>query len=107
MNMRAFAAWRVVLPKGVTERLVDLRGRDRQERYDITPAELEAGPPPESLKILARRLRKETKAGIIYRSVRNRPNGVCVAVFLEGVEAELRVKSARDEWEGFIRGEGQ
>ncbi|MBI4590556.1 MAG: RES family NAD+ phosphorylase [Candidatus Rokubacteria bacterium] len=107
VNMRAFAAWRVVIPKGVTERLVDFRGRDQQERYDITQAELEADPAPESLKVLARRLRKETKAGIVYRSVRNRPSGVCVAVFLEGVEAQLRVDSARDEWERFVHGEAR
>lgn len=82
------------------------RDEEQQQRYRIAQAELEADPAPESGKALARRLRKDGKGGIIYRSVRNRPDGVCVAVFLEGAEAELSVESANDEWERFIQGEG-
>lgn len=103
LDMRAFRAWRIALTGRVARRLVDLRARDEQERYHIGQAELAADPAPESGKALARRLRKEGKAGIIYRSVRNRPNGVCVVVFLEGIEADLSVNPAREEWERFIR----
>ena len=51
----------------------------------------------------ARRLRMEGKAGVVYRSVRNRPDGVCVALFLEHVEDELAVEPAKEEWDGFIQ----
>ncbi len=105
-NMRALRAWRIVLPEGLARKLVDLRSPDEQQRHRITQAELETDPAPESGKAVARRLRGEGKGGIIYRSVRNRPDGVCVAVFLEGAEAELSVEPANDEWERFIRGEG-
>lgn len=103
LDLRAFRAWRIALTGRVARRLVDLGARDEQERYHVDQAELGADPAPESGKALARRLRKEGKAGIIYRSVRNRPNGVCVALFLEGAEAELSVEAAREEWERFIR----
>ena len=105
-NIRAFRAWRIVLPEGLARKLVDLRGEEQQQRHHITQAELEADPAPESGKAVARRLRREGKGGIIYRSVRNRPAGVCVAVFLEGAEAGLSVGPAIDEWERFIQGEG-
>lgn len=103
LDPRAFRASRVTLTGRVARRLVDLRARDEQERYHIRQAELEADPAPESGKAVARRLRREGKAGIIYRSVRNRPDGVCAALFLEGIEAELGVEPARKEWERFIR----
>lgn len=102
VNMRAFQAWRVVLPERVARRLVDLRTRDQQARYHITQAALEADPAPDSGKALARRLRKGG-SGIIYRSVRNRPDGVCVALFLEGTEGDLSVAPAEAEWERFIQ----
>jgi len=101
--MRAFRAWRIALTARVARRLVDLRAQDEQERYHIGQTELAVDPAPESGKALARRLRNEGKAGVIYRSVRNRPNGVCVALFLEGIEADLSVNPAREEWGRFIR----
>lgn len=101
-NIRAFRAWRVVLPAALAQKLVDLRHQDQQQRHRIAQAELQADPAPESGKALASRLRGGSKAGIIYRSVRNRPDGVCAVVFLEGVEAELSVEPADDEWERFI-----
>lgn len=106
VNAKAFRAWRITLPHGMARRLVDLRVPNQQREHHITQAELEADPAPESGKALGRRLRQEGKSGIIYRSVRNRPSGVCVAVFLEDVEAELGVEPVDDEWERFIRGEG-
>lgn len=103
LNVRAFHAWRVVFRQRADQGLVDLRIYEEQERYGITQAELEADPAPESLKELARRLRMEGKAGVVYGSVRNRPDGVCVALFLEHVEDELAVQLAKEEWEGFIQ----
>jgi hypothetical protein len=103
LDVRAYRAWRIVLPDRVTRKLVDLRGQDEQERYQISQAELEADPASERGKVLARRIRREGKAGIIYQSVRNRPHGVCVAVFLENMEVEIRVESAKEEWGRFIR----
>ncbi len=103
LNMREYRAWRVTLSERAARKLVDLRTREQRERYHITRGELEADPAPETGKLLARQLRREGKAGIIYRSVRNQPDGVCVAVFLEGLEAELAVEPAQQEWERFIR----
>lgn len=104
-NIRAFRAWRVVLPAALAQKLVDLRDQDQHRRHGITQAELEADPAPESGKALASRLRGAGKAGIIYRSVRNRPGGVCAAVFLEGIEADLSVEPADDEWARLIERE--
>lgn len=103
VNVRAFHAWRVVLRQRPDQGFVDLRIHEERERYRITQAELEADPAPESLKELARRLRMEGKAGVVYRSVRNRPDGVCLALFLEHVKDELAVEPAKEEWEGFIQ----
>ena len=107
LDMQAFRAWRVMLPAKVSRELVDLRVRGEQERYRVTEAELQGDPAPESGKALARRLRHEGRPGVIYSSVRNRPAGVCVAIFLEGVEAELNVESAAEEWTGFAEQRGQ
>jgi len=107
LDMRAFRAWRVMLPARVSGELVDLRAPDAQERYRITETEVQGDPAPESGKALARRLRHEGRTGVIYSSVRNRPDGVCVAVFLEGVEAELSVESAAEEWTRFAERRGQ
>jgi hypothetical protein len=68
----------------------------------MTEAQLQADPAPESGKILARRARNGGRTGIIYGSVRNRPSGVCVAIFLESAEAELSIESAGEEWARFI-----
>ncbi len=102
-DMRAFRAWRITVPARVARRLVDLRAGDQQEHHRITQAELEADPAPDSGKALARRLRKGGQAGVIYRSVRNRPAGVCAAVFLESVEDELSAEPAKEEWERFLQ----
>lgn len=102
VNVRAFHAWRVVLRGRANQGLVDLRLNEQRERYRITQAELEADPAPESAKELARRLRREGKTGVVYRSVRNRPDGVCVALFLEHVGEELTVEPAKEQWERFI-----
>jgi len=104
-NIRAFRAWRVVLPAAPAREIVDLRDRDQRRRHGITQAELEADPAPESGKALARRLRGTGKASIIYHSVRNRPGGVCAAVFLEGIEADLSVEPVDDEWARFVERE--
>jgi hypothetical protein len=105
--MRAFRAWRVIVPERVSGKLVDLRIREERKRYHMTEAQLQADPAPESGKILARRARNEGRTGIIYGSVRNRPSGVCVAIFLESAEAELSVESAAQEWARFIEGRGR
>ena len=78
-----------------------------RSEYRIAETELQGDPAPESGKALARRLRHEGRTGVIYSSVRNRPDGVCVAVFLEGVQAELSVESAAEEWTRFAERRGQ
>jgi RES domain-containing protein len=102
LDMGAFRAWRVIVPAPVLRNMVDLRRRQQLERYRITRSELQADPAPEGGKRLARRLRAEGRAGIVYWSVRNQPHGVCAAVFLgKGVEAELHLERGDEEWDRF------
>jgi hypothetical protein len=106
LNTRGFQAWRIAIPDRVARKLVDLRTREQQEKYHITQTDLETDPASDSGTVLASRLRREGKTGIIYRSVRDQPSGVCVALFLESIAADLSVEPATDEWERFIRAGG-
>ena len=63
LDMRAFRAWRVMLPAKASRELVDLRVRGEQERYRVTETELQRDPAPESGKALARRLRHQGRTG--------------------------------------------
>lgn len=102
----AFRAWRVTLPEGAM--LVDLRDPEERDHHQITEAELLADPPPPRCKDVARRLRQPETGyqGILYPSVRNRPQGVCAAVFLDRVEG-VSVEPVEDqEWERFVRDAG-
>jgi hypothetical protein len=58
---------------------------------------------------VARKLRQQEAAyhGLIYQSVRNRPGGVCVALFLERVSELIVLEAVEDEeWGRFIADEG-
>ena len=93
--------------RGYLENWWTCESRMSRSEYRIAETELQGDPAPESGKALARRLRHEGRTGVIYSSVRNRPDGVCVAVFLEGVQAELSVESAAEEWARFAERRGQ
>jgi len=89
--------------------LADLTDPEEQSRYQVTGVQLLADPPPPHCKTLARRLRQQERGyhGLIYQSVRNRPGGVCVALFLERVSELIVLEAVEDkEWGQFIADEG-
>lgn len=97
----AFRAWRVKVPE---MKLADLRDPEEQARHQVTQAELLADHPPPQCKALARRLRqKESRyKGLIDRSVRNRPDGVCVVLFLEHAAEAIELEPMDAEWARFV-----
>jgi len=103
---KAFRAWRVTVSGA---NLADLIDPQEQSRHQVTGAQLLADPPPLGLKVVARKLRQQEARchGLIYQSVRNRPGGVCVALFLERVSELIVLESVEDEeWGRFIADEG-
>ena len=103
---KAFRAWRVTV-SGVN--LADLTEPEEQSRHQVTGAQILVDPPPPQCKALARRLRQQEAGyhGLIYQSVRNRPGGICVALFLERVSEPIVLEPVEDEeWGRFIAGEG-
>ena len=102
---KAFRAWRVTV-SGVN--LADLTDPEEQSRQQVTSAQILADPPPLRLKVVARKLRQQEADyhGLIYQSVRNRPGGVCVALFLERVSELIVLEAVEDEeWGRFIADE--
>ena len=103
---RAFHAWRVTVPEA---KLADLRESEELVRHQVTTAQILVDPPPPQCKALARRLRQQETGyhGLVYQSVRNRPGGICVALFLERVSELIVLEAVEDEeWGRFIADEG-
>ena len=103
---KAFRAWRVTVSGA---NLADLTDPEEQSRHQVTGAQLWADPPPPQCKGLARKLRQQEPGfhGLVYQSVRNRPWGVCVALFLERANELIVLESVEDEeWGRFIAEEG-
>lgn len=103
-NPEAFAGWRVILKDA---NLVDLRDEGARHRWGIVAAELAADPPPLKCRDLADRLRGDPARfhGVVYPSVRHRPDGACLALFLERREAILACERvSTGEWETFVKG---
>jgi hypothetical protein len=106
LNPDAFSGWRVVV-KDVG--FVDLREAEERKRLSLTDAELLGDPAPPRCKEVARGLRssKEGVYGILYRSVRHSPDGLCLALFLEKGDAILRFEPvAQKEWTAFVESLG-
>ena len=103
---RAFHAWRVTVPEA---KLADLRESEELVHHQVTAAQILADPAPPQCRALARRLRQQETGyrGLIYQSVRNRPGGVCVALFLERANELIVLEAVEDEeWRRFIADEG-
>lgn len=81
--------------------MCDLREAAQRERCQIGEQELRADPPSERCYEVARRLRHDGVRGLIYSSKRD-PEGVCLAVFLENTNGELRWREAGEEWQEFV-----
>ena len=72
----------------------------------MTEAEVLGDPAPAKCKEVARSIRrsKEVFHGILYRSVRHPPKGVCLALFLENRPVIVEFKPvAAKEWKQFVR----
>ena len=103
---RAFHVWRVTVPR---VRLADLREPEELVHHQVTTAQILVDPPPPQCKALARRLRQQETGyhGLVYQSVRTRPGGICVALFLERVSELIVLEAVEDEeWGRFIADEG-
>jgi RES domain-containing protein len=99
---KAFRAWRVTMSGA---NLADLTDPEEQSRHQVTGVQLLADPPPLRLKVVARKLRQQEAGyhGLIYQSVRNRPGGVCVALFLERASELIALELLEnEEWEQFV-----
>lgn len=105
-NPQAFRAYRITV---VGAKLADLRKPEEQVRQRITAAELLGDPPPAKLKEVSRRLRQPSAGyhGVLYRSVRNAPDGACVALFLDRADELIALEPVSDgEWAAFLRDAG-
>jgi len=102
-NPAAFRGWLVTLAGA---KLADLRDPKEQASHQITEAELLADPAPPQCKDVARKLRLAETGyhGVIYRSVRNQPDGACVVAFLERANDLITVEPLSSlEWRRFVR----
>lgn len=82
VNLDAFAGWRITLRDA---HFVDFREAAARKEWNVTEAELFGIPAPPRCMEVARALRRSGKAihGLVYGSVRNPPEGRCLALFLE------------------------
>lgn len=104
LNPEAFRGWRLTLKDAVW---VDSRGVDGLKRWSVSEAELLGDPAPVKCKEVARAIRrsKDVFHGILYRSVRHPPKGVCLALFLENRPEIVEFEPVSDkEWKEFLRG---
>ena len=103
LNPDAFAGWRVVI-RGA--HLVDFRDVKQRQKWDVSAGDLLGDPAPPKCKEVAGTLRRSREGihGILYRSVRHPPDGVCLALFLEKGDVVVRLEPVVDkEWKGFVK----
>ena len=99
----AFRLFRVKLPAGGLADLADAKVRSR---LGLSQADLAADPAPAACSRAARKLRAEGPGrggpiGLTYPSLRDRPKGLCAAIFLERVK-KVGVEPAETEWREFM-----
>lgn len=101
-NPEVFFGWRVTLRDA---NLIDFRQMKARKKWKISEGELLGDPAPPKCIDVARALRQASEEihGLLYRSVRNPPKGVCLALFLEKgrvIVAFERVPA--NEWEALV-----
>jgi len=99
----AFRLFRVKLPAG---ELADLADPKVRERVGLSQNDLAADPAPAACRQAARKLRAEGRGqagpmGLTYPSLRDRPKGLCAAIFLERV-TKVGVEPADAEWRAYM-----
>lgn len=98
-NPAVWKAWRLLVRGG---RFADLRKARIRRTCDVRESDLYKDPWPPECRATARRLRKRGFSGLIYKSVRNRPRGVCVALFLERASKQIKLAPLDEEdWSVF------
>lgn len=100
----AFAGWRVTIRNA---RFVDFRESADRRKWKVGEGELLGDPAPARCREAARAVRRSPEGmdGIVYRSLRRPPKGVCLALFLEkeGVIAKFE-PVPKKEWNRFVQG---
>jgi RES domain-containing protein len=96
LDPSGFSLWKAT---GLSLRLLlDLSTSDGRRQVGVTYDELTSAPPSSEGLACARSLRSKGLPGFIYSSVRNRPSGICVVLFLENVADRLEIHRADDKW---------
>ena len=104
LNPEAFMGWKVTIRDAV---FVDFREAKERKTWVVSEAELLGDPAPPKCKELAQTLRrsKEQYHGILYKSVRHPPNGICLALFLDQTDIIGHFERVPDkEWKEFVEG---
>ena len=102
VNPAVFRAWRLRVKGG---RISDLRKAAERKRLGIAEEELIRDPWRPECRDVARRLRAKGYSGLLYKSVRNRPKGVCIALFLEHADKRIGVQAIDEKaWQRFLVG---
>jgi len=96
INPAGFVLWAVRLDRLT---LVDLTSAAECAEWGTSLAELGEDPPSPGCLKVARRLRnaKTVVHGFVYPSVRDRPDGVCVVLFLEHARDLIAVEPAEED----------
>jgi RES domain-containing protein len=103
LDPSAFVGWRITLHDA---RLVDLREDKERTRWNVSEGELLGDPAPVKCREVARTIRRSGEGihGILYRSLRHPPKGLCLALFLERKEVIATFNPVpRKEWDEFVR----
>lgn len=101
LNPEAFTGWRVSIRDA---RVVDFRHAKVRKKWGVSEVELLSDPAPPKCREVARTLRrsKEKIHGIVYRSVRHAPGGICLALFLEEAAVVRFERISDEEWKEFV-----
>jgi hypothetical protein len=102
LNPDAFIGWKVTIRDA---HLVDFRDAKQRQTWGMSELELLGVPAPPRCKELAQSLRrsKEHFDGILYKSVRHPPSGVCLALFLDQADVVVRFERVSEkEWKEFV-----
>lgn len=87
-------------------KLVDLTDEQERDKWQADKGLLLSPVHSQHCKDVAQRIRAAGFHGLIYQSVRDQPDGLCVVLFLENAETFLTVEAADDDWEQFITSQG-
>ncbi|GEM_PF-5044280 len=101
LDPRGFRAYRIGVRGKL--RLVDLSTEPGRRKWGIKAADVTGDPATPVCGAIAATIRGAGYHGLVYPSVRNRPKGQCVALFLENLGDKLVVqRAAARAWKRFV-----